>query len=104
MSLEENIIHTVNSFLRICPIKEIDFNNPIEKTVYEQVCSIVKSIIDTKSKLAKISIYAKQRVMHRKLNRLHTDLFRLIDNLYGFTQDDIDCITGDNLFIASMES
>lgn len=91
-------------FIENLPIKEIDFNDPTEKIVYEQVCSIVKSIIDTKSKLTKIRIYAKQRVMHRKLNRLYIELFSLIDNLYGFTQDDIDCITGENLFVAPMES
>ncbi len=42
--------------------------------------------------------------MHRKLNRLYTDLFKQIDDLYGFTQGDIDCITDDNLFVAPIES
>jgi len=91
-------------FIENLPIKEIDFTNPNEKSTYKQVCSKVKSIIDTKSKLAGIRIYAKQRVMLRKLNRLYNDLFKLIDNLYGFTQEDIDCITGDNLFVAPIES
>jgi type I restriction-modification system DNA methylase subunit len=91
-------------FIENLPIKEIDFNDTTEKTVYEQICSIVKSIIDTKSKLTEIRIYAKQSVLQRKLNRLYIDLFSLIDNLYGFTQVDIDCITGDNLFLAPIES
>lgn len=90
-------------FIENLPIKEIDFNNHTEKKVYEKVCSRVKLIIDTKSKLSKISVYVKQRVMHRKLNRLHIELFSLIDDLYCFTEDEIDCITGDNLFIAPME-
>ncbi len=54
--------------------------------------------------LAGIRIWTKQRIMHRKLNRLNNDLFNLINNLYGFTQEDIDCITGDNLFVAPIES
>lgn len=91
-------------FIENLPIQVIDFNNPAEKTAYKQVCSKVKAIIDTKSKLSEIRIYAKQKVMHRKLTRLYNDLFNLINHLYGFTQEDIDCITGDNLFVAPIKS
>lgn len=91
-------------FLENLPIKEINFNNPSEKRVYDQICSIVKSIIDTKSKLVEIRTYTKQRIMNRKLSQLYICLFSLVDNLYGFTQVDKDCITGDNLFLAPIES
>lgn len=91
-------------FIENLPIKEIDFNNPDEAKTHRQIVSKVKSIIDTKSKLKGIKIYAKQKVMHRKLNRLYKNLFDQVDDLYGFTQDDIDCITGDNLFVAPIKS
>lgn len=90
-------------FIENLPIKKIDFNVSTEKIVYTQICSIVKSIIDTKFKLTTIKIPTKQKIMHRKLNRLYNDLFSQINNLYGFTKDDIECITGENLFVATME-
>ena len=87
-------------FIENLPIKEIDFKNTVEKKAYKHVCYKVKSIIAAKNTLKGINIHAKQKVMHKKINRLRTDLFKQINDLYGFTQDDIDCITGDNLFIA----
>lgn len=91
-------------FIENLPISEIDFTDADDKKAHNKICKTVKSIITTKQSLKGIKIYAKQQVMHRKLNRLYNNLFTEIDALYGFSQDDIDCITGDNLFVAPIES
>ncbi len=91
-------------FIENLPIKVIDFNSPKERKVYEKVCATVKSIIASKEKLKSIKIYAKKAILLRKINRLYKNLFNHIDALYGFTQDDIDCVTGDNLFVAPIKS
>jgi N-6 DNA Methylase/TaqI-like C-terminal specificity domain len=87
-------------FIENLPIKTIDFNNHIEKKAYSEICTKVKAIIKTKFSLKGISIYSKRDIIQRKLNRLYTDLFNQINELYGFTQAELDCITGDNLFVA----
>lgn len=91
-------------FIENLPIRTIDFTDADEKKAHNNICKIVKSIITTKQSLKGIKIYAKQKVMHRKLNRLYNNLFTQIDALYGVSQEDIDCITGDNLFVAPIES
>ncbi|KJJ39307.1 Eco57I restriction-modification methylase domain-containing protein [Aequorivita vladivostokensis] len=91
-------------FIENLPIKTIDFNNPLEKRAYNQICCVVKSIIETKNRLDNIKIYANRSVMDRKLNRLYNYLYVRIDHLYGFSNDDIDSIKEKNLFIAPIES
>lgn len=87
-------------FIENLPIRTIDFTDAEEKKTHINICKTVKSLITTKQSLKGINIYSKRKVMHRKLNRLYNNLFTEIDALYGFSQDDLDCITGDNLFVA----
>ena len=91
-------------FIENLPIRTIDFSNTEEKKVHNKIVSTVKSIIRTKQSLKSEGAYAKKRIIQRKINRLYNNLFNEIDVLYGFTQEDIDCITGDNLFVAPIES
>ena len=91
-------------FIENLPIRTIDFSDVEEKRVHNKIVSTVKSIIKTKQNLEGEKVYAKQRALHRKIYRLYNNLFNQIDVLYGFTQEDIDCITGDNLFVAPIES
>lgn len=91
-------------FIENLPIRTIDFTDAEEKRVHNTIVMTVKSIINTKQSLKGEKVYAKQKVLHRKINRLYNNIFNQIDVLYSFTQEDIDCITGDNLFVASIES
>ena len=91
-------------FIENLPIKEIDFTDKDQKKTHDKIVKAVKSIILTKQSLNNENIYAKQKILQRKINRLYNNLFNQIDVLYHFSQDDIDCITGDNLFVASIES
>lgn len=91
-------------FIENLPIKEIDFTDKDQKNAHNALVKNVKSIIKAKESLNGIKVYAKQRIVQRKINRLYNKLYNQIDALYGFTQDDIDCITGDNLFVAPIES
>lgn len=91
-------------FIEHLPINKIDFTDTDQKKAHNAIVKTVKSIIKTKQNLKGEKVYAKQKVLHRKINRLYNNLFNQIDVLYGFTQEDIDCITGDNLFVAPIES
>jgi len=91
-------------FIENLPIKEIDFTDKDQKNAHNAIVKNVMSIIKAKESLNGIKVYAKKRIIQRKINRLYNNLFNQIDALYGFTQDDIDCITGDNLFVAPIES
>jgi methylase of polypeptide subunit release factors len=91
-------------FIENLPIRTIDFVDAVEKRAHDKIVSSVKSIIRTKQSLKAESTYAKKRIIQRKINRLYNNLFNQVDVLYGFIQEDIDCITGDNLFVAPIES
>lgn len=91
-------------FIENLPIKTIDFADAGGKRAHNKIVSTVKSIIRTKQSLNTESAYAKKRIIQRKINRLYNNLFNQVDALYGFTQEDINCITGDNLFVAPIES
>ena len=91
-------------FIENLPIRTIDFTDAEEKRIHNTIVRTVKSIIRTKQSLNAEGAYTKKRILQRKLNRLYNNLFNQIDVIYGFTQEDIDCITGDNLFVAPIES
>ncbi|MDX1829266.1 MAG: N-6 DNA methylase [Lutibacter sp.] len=90
-------------FIENLPIKEIDFTDNDQKKAYNTIVRTVKSIIKAKQSFNAETGYIKKRVLQRKINRLYNNLFTQIDTLYGFTQEDIECITGDNLFVAPIE-
>lgn len=90
-------------YIENLPIKPIDFSDTEEKKVHNKIVNTVKSIISTKKSLKSKGAYAKKRVIQSKINRLYKDLFSEINILYSFTQEDIDCITGNNLFVAPIE-
>lgn len=91
-------------FIENLPIKTIDFSNDKERKAHDNLCNSLKSIIEAKKQLDKIKIPSKKSVINRKLKRLHSNLINQINNLYGFTQEDIDCISGNNLFIVKIET
>ena len=91
-------------FIENLPIRKIDFTVDEEKTAHNKIVSTVKSIIKTKQSFKAENTYAKKRIIQRKINRLHNNLFNQVDVLYGFTKENIDCITGDKLFVAPIES
>lgn len=91
-------------FIENLPIREIDFTDKEQKKVHDKIVKTVKSIIKAKQSYSAEKVYAKKQTLHRKISRLTNNLFTQIDALYGFTQEDIDCITGDNLFVAPIES
>jgi len=91
-------------FIENLPIRTIDFADAEEKRAHNKIVSSVKSIIRTKQSLKAESTYAKKRIIQRKINRLYNNLFNQVDALYGFTQEDIECIIGENLFVAPIGS
>lgn len=91
-------------FIENLPIREIDFTEKDQKKRHDTIVRTVKSIIKARQSFSAEKVYAKKRILHRKINRLYNKLFTQIDALYGFTKEDIDCITGDNLFVAPIES
>jgi hypothetical protein len=91
-------------FIENLPIKTIDFTDREEKRIHNAIARTVKSIISTKQSLKAESAYIKKRILQRKVTLLYNNLLNQIDVLYGFTQEDLDCITGDNLFVAPIES
>ena len=91
-------------FIENLPIKEIDFTDKEQKNVHNNIVINVKLIIRTKQSYKSEKVYAKRRTLQRKVNRLYNNLFNQINDLYSFTQEDIDCITGNNLFVAPIES
>lgn len=91
-------------FIDNLPIYEIDFTRSDQQKEHDIIVRTVKYIIKTKQRLKGEKVYAKQEVLHRKINRLYNRLFKQIDVFYGFTKEDIECITGDNLFVAPIET
>ena len=91
-------------FIENLPIRTIDFTDAEEKRVHNTIVRTVKSIIRTKQSLNAESAYAKKRILQRKVNRIYNNIFNQVDVIYGFTQEDIDCISGYNLFVAPIES
>jgi hypothetical protein len=90
-------------FIENLPVRIINFEDAKEKAVYDRVVLLVRELIKTKETLKSVRDYGKKSTLARKLARLNTELRQLINNLYTFSEEDIKCITGSNLFVASIE-
>jgi hypothetical protein len=87
-------------FIENIPIRKIDFENAGEKRSHDTIAVLVQELISTKSSLKKIGDPQKKQVLRRKTKTLHTRMIELIDELYKFSEEELNSITGNNLFVA----
>ncbi|QKJ32871.1 Eco57I restriction-modification methylase domain-containing protein [Mucilaginibacter mali] len=90
-------------FIERLPIKAINFAEPAELKLHNDIVAVVKQIIAAKRTYQDAENSAKSTVLARKLAFLETGLVEQINQLYGITAADIRTALSDQIFITDFE-
>ena len=89
-------------FLENIPIKIIDFNNPDEKKIHNEVVKAVKQLISTKQSYNEVYIGAKKKILQRKLDFLNNTLISLVNQLYQITDEAMNIVLNNEMFLTDL--
>lgn len=85
-------------FIENIPIRQIDFENAIEKESYTTIVKIVEALIKTKVKLKSAAYGSNRTVLQRKADKLTDNLIQSINYLYGISQEEFSLVVNDEMF------
>lgn len=86
-------------FIEHIPIRNIDFTNPTEEKLHDELVTTVEHLIETKAIYKSIYAGSKKRVLQNKMNYLNASLISQINALYGISQDEMDAVLYDDELI-----
>lgn len=84
------------------PIRTIDFEDANESSIYHKVIKGVKEVISLKDKVHKARNLSDRNSAQRRLSRKQASLIQSVNDLYGFTEEDIIATDENHLFSASI--
>jgi hypothetical protein len=76
-------------FVKDLPICQIDFNNPEEKAVHDNIVGLVESLIQATERATTVTIPVQRKQTLRQANHLRQAVDRQVGELYGFTDVDL---------------
>jgi hypothetical protein len=82
--------------LKQLPIRRIDFSNPTEKKMHDDLVVLVERILELNKKLAPIrSIYSNERdELKREIEKTDRAIDNLVYDLYGLTEEERKIVEG----------
>lgn len=89
-------------FIENIPIRQIDFDNPTEKRLYDSIIKSVKSLIDSKIQFRSAAYGSKRTVLQRKIDLLFDKLIQNINQLYGISDDEFNQVVNDEMFTTEL--
>lgn len=90
-------------YIENIPIRIIDFDDSFQKGIHDTISGLVQQLISTKENIKRASNYQKKKVLERKIAVVNTNLMNMINELYNFSNKDIESITGNNLFVTQID-
>jgi hypothetical protein len=81
--------------LKVLPIKTIDFENPIEKSKFEEIVFLVKNIQSNKANTMQIKTPHEHTALLREIESIDREIDQLVYSLYGLTDEEILVIEGE---------
>lgn len=86
-------------FIENLPIRQINFTDAKQKKQHNEIAKIVMQLISAKANYNTVYIGMKKRVLERKLEYLNNSLIDQINLLYQITNDDINTVLSDEMFL-----
>jgi type I restriction-modification system DNA methylase subunit len=90
-------------FIEKLPVRAINFAEPAELKLHDDIVVAVKQIIAAKKTYQDMQNPAKKTVLKRKLEFLEAGLMEQVNQLYGITAADIKTALSDQIFITDFE-
>lgn len=89
-------------FIENIPVRQIDFENPIEKDSYDTIIGLVENLIKTKVRLRNAGYGSKKTVLRRKMDTLFKQLVESINLLYGISEEEFIVVMNDDMFTMTL--
>jgi len=90
-------------FMEKLPIKEINFADPTELKLHDDIVDLAEQVIAAKRNYLGMQNPARKTVLRRKLEFLETGLQDQVNQLYGITAADISTALSDQIFTTNFE-
>jgi hypothetical protein len=90
-------------FIQNLPIRKIDFTNPLDKQIHDEIVSSVKLMISTKESLLNEHIASKKEVLGRQFVFHQKKLITLVNEAYQISEDEISSVLADETIIVTNE-
>lgn len=85
-------------FIENLPVKRINIEDQHQFKLYVEIVDAVKALMQAKGKL--VAAYGSNRqVMERKIDILNKKLITAVNTLYGITDEEVDLVLNDEMFI-----
>jgi hypothetical protein len=78
--------------LRRLPIRTIDFSDSTDKVRHDRMVELVELMIDLHKELAKTTIPQTKTVLQRQIETTDRQIDRLVYELYGLSEEEIEII------------
>jgi hypothetical protein len=82
-------LHVQNEELSSLPIRTIDFNNPAEKKMHDDLVSLVEKILELNKQLQKAHFDSEKEPIERQIAATDKKIDELVYTLYGLTEEEI---------------
>ena len=77
-------------------MRAIDFANEADKAAYDQIVSLVDSMLALHKRLAAAKSEAQKTVIQRQIDATDAEIDRLVYDLYGLTADEVAIVERQN--------
>ena len=87
-------------FICNLPIKQVEFAQRNEQSLYNQIITDVKKLISVKQDLADKIVPGRKRVLQTQSTALQIRITQAVTDLYGLAQQDLEAIRSERLYFA----
>jgi hypothetical protein len=89
-------------FIENLPVRQIDFTDKAQVKQYNEVVKTVEQLIAAKQGYNQVYLGARKRVFERKIDFLFDKLVALINKLYGISDDEMNIVLNDEMFLTDL--
>lgn len=82
------------TYLKQLPIRKIDFSDPAEKSVHDQIVQHVDQMLELHQRLDAARTPPEKASVERQIAAADLQIDRLVYDLYGLTEDEIKIVAG----------
>lgn len=83
-------------YVQKLPIRTIDFNNPDEKKMHDNLVSLVEKMLELNKQLQKAHFDSEKEPIERQIAATDKKIDELVYKLYGLTEEEIAIVEGKN--------
>ena len=83
--------------LRQLPIRTIDFSNPSEKPMHDNLVALVDTMLELQMKYHEARMEQDKELYERQIKMVDVQIDRLVYDLYGLTEEEVKVVEGEGV-------